>query len=125
MKLCHTDSIGSCEDAVMEREVEQRVASNEDQFREVNEAISRGQWPGEGGDAVGFRCECATLGCNRVIELPPNEYERIRAHPRRFLVLPGHQREEFEKVVETKPTYLVVEKVGEVGESAEEMDPRS
>lgn len=109
----------------MEREAEERIASNEARFREVNNAISRGQWPGEGGATAGFRCECGALGCNRVIELAPDEYERIRSHPRRFIVLPGHQHTKVEKVVETKPTYLVVEKFEDVGEQAEDADPGS
>jgi hypothetical protein len=108
----------------MEDEVERRIAANEARFREVNEAISRGQWPGEGDAPAGFRCECAALGCNRLIELTFPEYERVRAHPRRFMVVPGHQRENAEKVVETWPSYLVVEKIGEAGERAEESDPR-
>jgi hypothetical protein len=108
----------------MEDEVERRIARNEERFREVNEAISRGQWPGEEDSAVGFRCECATLGCNRVIELTFPEYENVRSHPRRFVVLPGHQREAFEKVIEPRGGYVVVEKIDEVGERVEETDPR-
>jgi hypothetical protein len=109
----------------MEGEVERRIASNEARFREVNEAISRGQWPGEGDAAVGFRCECATLGCNRVIELTAAEYEHVRANPRRFVVLPGHERREVEAVVERRPSYFVIEKIEEAGERAEATDPRS
>jgi hypothetical protein len=108
-----------------EDEVERRFASNEARFREVNEAISRGQWPGEGGALVGFRCECAALGCNRLIELPPQDYERVRAYPRRFIVLPGHERAEVETVVERRTGYLVVEKSDGAGELAEQTDPRS
>jgi hypothetical protein len=108
----------------MDDAVEQRIAANEARFREVNEAISRGQWPGEGEAAVGFRCECAALGCNRVVELTFPDYERVRAHPRRFVVFPDHHREEIEKVVETRPGYLVVEKIDEAGKWAEETDPR-
>jgi hypothetical protein len=109
----------------MEDDVARRIAGNEARFREVNEAISRGQWPGEDDAAVGFRCECAALGCNEVVELTSPEYERVRAHPRRFVVLPGHERAEIENVVETRPGYLVVEKIEEAGERAEESDPRS
>ena len=108
----------------MAGEVERRIASNEARFREVNEAISRGQWPGE-GSAEGFRCECAALGCNRLIELTASEYEHVRAQPRRFVVVPGHEREEIETVVETRPGYVVVEKIEEAGERAEELDPRT
>jgi hypothetical protein len=109
----------------MDDEVEQRLAANEARFREVNEAISRGQWPGEEGAMIGFRCECAALGCNRLIELTPPEYERIRAHPRRFVVLPGHERTDVESVIETRTGYLIVEKTDEAGERAEESDPRT
>ncbi|MDQ6806515.1 MAG: hypothetical protein M3065_16465 [Actinomycetota bacterium] len=109
----------------MKPEVERRIASNQARFRDVNEAISRGQWPGEGDGVVGFRCECAALGCNRVIELPPSEYERVRANPRRFVVLPSHEVDEVEAVVETRTGYLVVEKRDEAGERAEDTAPRS
>ncbi|HWF26106.1 MAG TPA: hypothetical protein VG275_11695 [Solirubrobacteraceae bacterium] len=108
----------------MDGDVERRIAANQARFRHVNEAISRGQWPGEGEQAVGFRCECAILGCNDVVELSLPDYERIRAHPRRFVVRPGHERAEIEKIVETRSGYLVVEKTEDAGEFAEATDPR-
>jgi hypothetical protein len=46
----------------MEGEGQRRVAANEVRFREVNEGIERGQWPGEEDKPVGLRCECARLG---------------------------------------------------------------
>lgn len=109
----------------MKDELERRIAANEARFREVNEAISRGQWPGEGNAAIGFRCECSALGCNGLIELTLPEYERVRAHPRRFIVLPGHLREEAETAVEARPGYTVVEKIDEAGKLAEATDPRT
>ena len=60
-----------------------------------------------------------------MIELSSTAYERIRAHSRRFVVLPGHEHEEIETVVERWPDYLVVEKTDEAGERAEETDPRA
>jgi hypothetical protein len=108
----------------MERGAKARTAANEATFREINEAIERGQWPGEEHEPVGFRCECAQLGCNQLLELTIAEYEDIRAHPRRFLVSPGHVRPSLEVVVGTRPEYVVVEKRGEAGEVAEETDPR-
>ena len=107
----------------MNDDFERRVAANEARFREVNEAISRGQWPGD-PEAVGFRCECALLGCNRLVELTSTEYEGVRAHPRRFVVVPGHEHDEVETVVETQPGYVVVEKTDEAGEVADATDPR-
>jgi hypothetical protein len=100
------------------------VAGKESMFRRVNEAIERGQWPGEEDAEAAFRCECADAQCNRMIELTPAEYERIRAHGRRFLVLPGHERPVVEAVVERHSGYVVVEKRGTAGRQAAREDPR-
>jgi hypothetical protein len=108
----------------MDQNVQQRLAANEDTFREVNEGIARGQWPGE-SKPVSFRCECARLGCNLLIEVALPEYERIRGHARRFMVVPGHEIPDFEDVVERRSGYVVVEKGGVAGEVAEKLDPRS
>ena len=106
-------------------EFQERVASNEALFREVNEAIARGQWPGEEDHSTAFRCECASLDCNRLVALTPREYERVRETPRRFVVLPGHELREMETIVETLRGYLVVEKRGEAGRLADASDPRA
>lgn len=108
----------------MDRNVEDRLASNESIFREINEGIERGQWPGEEASGVRFRCECAQLGCNELLEASVQEYERVRAHGRRFMVIPGHQRPDVETVVETREGYVVVEKRGQAAVTAEETDPR-
>jgi hypothetical protein len=108
----------------MEGEIERRMARNESLFREVNEAIASGQWPGEEDAPIGFRCECARLGCNDLVELAPREYERIRSHPRRFVLAVGHEFSNGERVVETHSGYVVVEKQGEAGRLAEASDPR-
>lgn len=103
-----------------------RLAANEAVFRDVNEAIARGQWPGEEDRPGAFRCECARSSCNSLVEMTVREYERVRSHPRRFLILPGHEVAEIETVVKTEPGYLVVEKLDdEAGELAEDSDPRS
>jgi hypothetical protein len=109
--------------AGMDDDLELRVAANEARLRQVNEAIERGQWPGD-TDPVSFRCECAFLGCNQMTELTVPAYEQIRAHPRRFLVLPDHVCEDVERVVDRKPGYAVVEKIDAAGELAEATDPR-
>jgi hypothetical protein len=109
----------------MENDLHDRIAANEAAFRDVNEGIARGQWPGEGDEPRGFRCECARLGCNRLIELSPRDYERIRSHPRQFVLAAGHELPEVEVVVETGDGYVVVEKIDETGRAAEAADPRS
>lgn len=108
----------------MEGKKQQRAAANEATIREVNEGIERGQWPGDEDTPVGFRCECARLGCNRLVELTVREYEQVRSHPRRFVVLPGHELTDVETVVATRPGYVIVEKLDQAGEVAEQTDPR-
>ena len=108
----------------MNERVELRVAANESAFREVNEAIERGVWPGEEDSLVAFRCECASLACDQLLELTPNEYECVRAEPRRFLLVRGHELPAVETVVETHERYVVVEKRAVAGEQAEASDPR-
>jgi hypothetical protein len=81
--------------------------------------------PGEERSVSSFRCECATLGCTVTLPQCVREYDRVRQHPRRFIVFPGHERLDVEVVVETRPTYLVVQKIGEAGKTAAEEDPRS
>ena len=53
------------------------------------------------------------------------EYERVRAHPRQFLIVTGHEQTEFETVVYAGENYSVVEKQDEAGREAEARDPRS
>jgi hypothetical protein len=103
---------------------EEVVAGNEAMHRRVNEAIERGRWPGD-AQATSFRCECARRGCSLLIELTHQQYEEVRAHPRRFIVVPGHEEEAVEDVVETHPGYLVVEKRGQAGRLADVTDPRT
>jgi hypothetical protein len=98
----------------------QRAGFNEATFREINEDIEE-----HSGDHIAFRCECARLGCNQLLELSRTQYEAVRAHPRRFVVLPGHELPEAEDVVERQDEYLVVEKRDAAGTVAERTDPRA
>jgi hypothetical protein len=106
-------------------ELQRRLASNEAVFREVNEGIERGQWPGDVDKRVGFRCECARLGCNLIVELTLADYERVRAHPRHFLLIAGHELPDIETVIERTSEYVIVEKRDEAGHTAAAADPRS
>jgi predicted ThiF/HesA family dinucleotide-utilizing enzyme len=100
----------------------QRVAMNEATFRRVNEGMEAGQDP-EG--LLAFFCECGRLGCNQLIELTRSEYEQIRANPRRFAIIDGHQIEEAEDVVDRSERYIVVEKRDKPeSEIVERTDPR-
>lgn len=94
---------------------EERLAHNEVLFRTINEQI-------EGmairlGDDVSYEfvCECATTECLERILLSVAEYEQVRMTSTRFVLLPGHEDIEVERVVDTRPGYLIVEKDGVAG----------
>jgi hypothetical protein len=109
----------------MNGEVQERLGANESVFREINEAIERGQWPGDDAAQVSFRCECARLGCTKIIELTLPAYEKVRSNSLRFVVAEGHEQPEIETLVERALGYNVVEKRGQAAERAERTDPRA
>jgi hypothetical protein len=90
-----------------ERRFVARAASAEINGRRVNEAIERGT---ESAREAVFVCECGNLGCTETVELTITEYELVRSSFDRFLVIPGHEIESVEDVVERHGSYLVVAK---------------
>jgi hypothetical protein len=82
----------------------QRVTQAEINGRRVNEAIERG----DGAGSAVFVCECGYLGCNSTLELGITQYEGVRTNFDRFFVIPGHEIDEVDEVVERHPEYLVV-----------------
>jgi hypothetical protein len=68
-------------------------------------------------DPVEFLCECADPSCSTPLSIPVSLYEAVREHPRWFMVLPGHQREDVERVVQEHADCLVIEKLGKAGRS--------
>jgi hypothetical protein len=103
---------------------EERVARNEALFREFNERVE------DLADAVDldrtrFVCECGDLDCLERVELTRTAYEEVRSDPRRFVVAPGHENAEVERVVARGEGHFVVEKVEQAARVATEHDPRS
>jgi hypothetical protein len=105
-------------------EVSERLGQNEALFRSINERIEAGTWPSTPSDVVAFRCECAALGCNVLVELSLAEYESVRANPRQFILAPGHEIPAVERVIRRTDAYVVVEKIGDAGRVADTTDPR-
>src|SRR5215211_8020416 len=100
----------------------EKGAHNQALIREVNERIEQ-----LAADAAypEFLCECADTNCVEVIELSIGAYESIRSSPVRFPIKLGHDYPEFERVVEEREHYAIVEKFGEAASIVKELDPRS
>lgn len=100
-----------------------RAAAAEINGRRVNEAIEPSGHPRQ--SAV-FVCECGHLPCGETVAMALAEYEAVRTSFDRFLVVPGHEIEEVDEVVERHPGYLVVVKrPPEAREMAHASDERS
>jgi metal-responsive CopG/Arc/MetJ family transcriptional regulator len=98
---------------------------NEALFRAVNERIedaSKTVPPEE--QLMQFLCECDNKACAEKISATRAEYEAVRAVPTHFIVLPGHEDPEIERVVLQSERFLVVEKQGGAAQEAEKSDPR-
>jgi hypothetical protein len=104
----------------------ERVARNEAMFREANEAIRDSAASLQLDGLLPALCECAEPTCTELVRLTPAEYEGVRAEPRWFLGAVGHQAnaEGWARVVAETGRYVVVEKIEEAGEIAEQLDPR-
>jgi hypothetical protein len=103
---------------------QQRAGRTEALFREVNQNIaSLEESFGGATDEPVYICECERVGCAERLAIDPEAYRRARQEDRRFLLRPGHENLQIERVIERNPDYLVVEKTGEAGEVAEQAAP--
>lgn len=106
------------EDPIAMDERSLRLARNEAIFRAGNESIDKAAGGRLGN--VPYLCECGEKSCLARVELTPAQYEAVRAHPARFLVVPGHEDlTAGEVVVEQYDRFTVVEKQGEERELVE------
>jgi hypothetical protein len=103
----------------------ERQGRNESLFREVNERIAELNQAFEVDGRSEFLCECSREECKEPISISIEEYENVRNASTRFFVVPGHEDESVERLVERNDRYVVVEKIGEAAEEADDLDPRS
>ena len=92
-----------------------RQALNEGLMRTVNDRIAAideraAAWT-RPGHLFDFQCECGKIsGCDGRLSMTLAEYERVRLQRDRFAVLPGHERDEIEDVVERDDRFVIVDK---------------
>jgi hypothetical protein len=88
---------------------EARAAQNELVFRAVNEQIVKmtDRFRAQLSD-IDIVCECADTSCVGAIRIGADEFAEIERAEATFLVLPGHEDESVEQVVERRDGYVVV-----------------
>jgi hypothetical protein len=117
---------------VLEREQQEtlaeRVGRNDATFREANERIREASksMTLDNGLLSPFICECANVECTEIVRMSCDEYEAVRANPTHFVNAPGHHVNAlgWGRVVDEFDRYSVVEKIGDAGDVAAELDPR-
>ena len=103
---------------------DERLAKNEILFRAVNERLDDLSEAIPWEKSTDYLCECSDTTCFANIELTKDEYERARSRPTAFMLVPGHERLEIERVIEDNERFLLVEKIVAV-DAVQETDPRS
>jgi hypothetical protein len=68
-----------------------RAAENEATFRLANEVLAQrtAELGPERNDALSLRVRGER--CTEILQLTGAEYEAVRTHPKRFVLIPGHQ----------------------------------
>ena len=103
----------------------ERLARNESVFRDLNEALNAHvHEAGRESEVAGFVCECADPDCEVVVSLKLYRYEEVRRNAQLFIIAPGHEMLEAERVVEEHDGYTVVRKHDDVAHVVEATDPR-
>jgi transcription initiation factor TFIID subunit TAF12 len=100
-------------------------AQTEALFRDVNERIAENADRFDADEAE-FVCECADPNCTHRVKATLDEYEDVREEATHFLLVPGHEEEDIERVVERRPGHAVVEKFERiVARTVTKLDPRA
>ncbi len=104
---------------------DEKIARTESAFREVNEAIAKTATR-FASDPTDFVCECADPHCAHRVQADLLEYEEVRADGTHFLLAPGHEDAEVERVIDRRDEHVVVEKVRpSVARVVRALDPRT
>jgi hypothetical protein len=101
-----------------------RRATTEALFRDVNERIAESAERFEATETE-FVCECSDPNCTHRVPASLADYERVREDPATFLVAPGHEQGDIERIVSDRGRFRVVEKIqAAVRRTVLRLDPR-
>jgi hypothetical protein len=61
--------------------------------------------------ALRFYCECSDENCRMRVALQADEYNRIHKNRHHFVIIPGHETQTIEKIINEEDNYTIVEKL--------------
>ena len=109
----------------------ERNAETQNLYREVNERVAEvnsqfaGVPPGMSAELIELFCECGQQEpCDERVNVSAATYERVRADPTTFILLPGHGSTMVENVIEEGEGFLIARNFGRAAEIARAADPR-
>ena len=79
-------------------------------FRDANERIAESVRNLSLQGRAPFICECKNERCTDFMPLALEEYEAARAHPGRFLTVPGHQLSVPAEIVEQNERFSLLQR---------------
>ncbi len=118
--------------SVMQTEIE-RNAETQNLYREVNERVAEVNSQFAGGIAaagtsselIELFCECGQQdSCDERVSITAATYERVRAEPTTFVLLPHHASAVVEHVIERGEGFVIARNFGRAAEIARANDPR-
>jgi hypothetical protein len=93
---------------------EERMVENEKLFRTANERLRTHVEKTAAPDGrIPFLCECTNDTCMARVELNREEYTRVRADEKHFVIVPAHPMLESERIVVQNERFWIVEKPAE------------
>lgn len=78
-------------------------------FREVNDRIRDVRFTADEHGFFEALCECGSSACTASVSIRVGDYEEVRAHARRFVVVSGHTDPAIEDIVSDNGRFAVVE----------------
>jgi hypothetical protein len=80
-------------------------------IRAVNDRIRDVSNPADESGAVEVLCECGDVDCQGAVNISLVDYQTVRAAPRRFVLIHGHESPDVHRILSRDNGYVVVEEI--------------
>jgi hypothetical protein len=84
---------------------------NKEVFANANERIRLSAELVDFDEAVPFLCECSESTCTEIVQLSLENYREVRERGQAFILRPGHEDANIERVTGRRDGYVLVEKI--------------
>jgi hypothetical protein len=94
-----------------------RMRQNEELMEELNRRMERmleeirDEEDDDPDAPIAFLCECSHLDCRERIQLEPSRFDRIHRDKDVFILVPGHEIPDVERIVDQERDFLIVRKL--------------